>query len=123
MHGWILLALDVEAIEPAAVGDAAVVELRCWLAGLLGFAAPPRQIQHAFAPQGLSDVCWSERGRLAIHTWPEWGRATIDIWAPSADVVRRIEQLVPFLTSRFGLRVVASWRLEAPTAGPDQERR
>jgi S-adenosylmethionine/arginine decarboxylase-like enzyme len=126
MHGWTLLALDVEADEPAAFCDAAVAELRSWLADLLGFAALPRRVHHSFAPQGLSDVCWDQRGRIAIHTWPEWGKATIDLWAPAADVARRLDELIPQLASRYGLRVVAQWRSEAPdtvpTRGPGQGR-
>lgn len=110
MHGWTLVALDVEADAPAAICDAAVAELVAWLAGLLGFSDTARRINHVFSPQGLSDVCWSERGRVAVHTWPEWGRATIDVWAPSADVLRRLDGVEPILASRYGLRVVRRWR-------------
>ena len=121
MHGWTLLALDVEADAPAAIRDEAVADLLSWLSGLLGFAGTTRRINHAFSPQGLSDVCWGERGRIAIHTWPEWGRATVDIWAPGADVVRHLDDIVQLLASRYGLRVVALWRPEPPRlVGPGQ---
>jgi hypothetical protein len=123
MHGWTLLALDVEADAPAAIGDEAVADLLSWLAELLGFAGTTRRINHAFSPQGLSDVCWGARGRIAIHTWPEWGRATVDIWAPDADVVRHLDDLVPLLASRYGLRVVAVWRPEPPRLPDGSQRR
>jgi hypothetical protein len=122
MHGWTLLALDVEADAPAAICDEAVADLLSWLSARLGFADARCRIYHAFSPQGLSDVCWSERGRIAIHTWPEWRRATIDVWAPSADLARWLEEVEPVLAGRYGLRVVARSRVEPPPHARGQGR-
>lgn len=114
MHGWTLLALDVEADAPAAIRDDAVADLLSWLSARLGFADASCRVRHAFSPHGLSNACWSERGRIAIHTWPEWQRATIDVWAPSSDLARWLEEVEPLLAGRYGLRIVARVRLEPP---------
>jgi S-adenosylmethionine/arginine decarboxylase-like enzyme len=105
MNGWTLLALDVEAQDLRAVADAAAVRaLVAELAGLLEIELPS-QVEHVFAPQGVSHVRYGAQGRIALHTWPEWRLATIDVWALESAVAPRQEALLHALESRHGLRV------------------
>lgn len=38
-------------------------------------------IYHKFNPHGFTSVTLLEASHLSIHTWPEYGHATIDIYA------------------------------------------
>lgn len=35
---------------------------------------------HKFCPQGVSGVVVISESHLAIHTWPEWGYAAVDVF-------------------------------------------
>ena len=49
------------------------------------------RVIHEFAPQGLSVVVLGERARVAIHTWPEWRTASVDVWAASSSLESAIQ--------------------------------
>jgi S-adenosylmethionine decarboxylase len=74
-------------IEDALVGSAIV-------AG----ATVLHSYMHAFAPQGVSGVVVLAESHISIHTWPEKGVATLDIFmCGKADPVIATE----FLTQHF----------------------
>lgn len=67
--------------------------------------APPRAteclrlLEHRFEPQGVSLVLFGPRLRAVLHTWPEQGRATLDVVALdealAAELVRRLAAQLP----------------------------
>ena len=77
---WACLSMEVHAPafraldEPAQVGALAQA-----LAGYFGVELPVFT-HHRFVPQGVSCVRSGGAGSIAIHTWPEWGIATVDVW-------------------------------------------
>ena len=44
-------------------------------------------LEHRFQPQGVSLVLLGPQLRLALHTWPERGLATLDVLAPQAELL------------------------------------
>lgn len=59
-----------------AIGLQAIVR-RAVIAAGLGMS---EWLTHAFEPQGVSLLAFGPQGRLALHTWPELGVVTIDLW-------------------------------------------
>ena len=54
---------------------------------------------HKFSPQGVSGVVVIMESHIAIHTWPEYGYAAVDIFtcgdmdlAPGVEVIRTLLQ-------------------------------
>jgi S-adenosylmethionine decarboxylase len=54
---------------------------------------------HKFSPQGVSGVVVIMESHIAIHTWPEYGYAAVDIFtcgdmdlSPSVEVIRTLLQ-------------------------------
>lgn len=41
------------------------------------------ELTHSFEPQGLSVVASGDSCRLFVHSWPEHGVCTVDIYAPA----------------------------------------
>ncbi|XXF78661.1 S-adenosylmethionine decarboxylase [Myxococcaceae bacterium GXIMD 01537] len=60
--------------EPTQVGALAQAIARYFGAEL------PDVTHHHFTPQGVSCVRSGGAGAIAIHTWPEWSLATVDVW-------------------------------------------
>ena len=54
---------------------------------------------HRFAPQGVSGVVVIAESHLAIHTWPEFGIASIDLFSCSDRIAD--SALAPFLARAF----------------------
>jgi len=54
---------------------------------------------HRFAPQGVSGVVVIAESHLAIHTWPEYGIASIDLFSCTDRIADAA--LAPFLARRF----------------------
>jgi hypothetical protein len=51
-------------------------------------------VVHEFEPIGISWVRFSEMGRVALHTWPEQGLVSVDVWAEEPmDLVGRLATL------------------------------
>ena len=40
-----------------------------------------QDVVHQFEPSGTSWVRFSEAGRVALHTWPEKGLVSVDVWS------------------------------------------
>ncbi|MFN7133319.1 MAG: S-adenosylmethionine decarboxylase [Myxococcales bacterium] len=100
-RAWNHLLATLEAPSPAHAGfapDRLLQEVRGALAdaGLLA----PGEHAHRFEPQGFSFLGFGPEVRLALHTWPEHGLATLDLYAPDGG-----EALVASLVRRLGWRV------------------
>ena len=55
---------------------------------------------HRFAPQGVSGVIVIAESHLALHTWPEHGMASIDLFSCSEHL--DFARLVAVVTEKFG---------------------
>lgn len=103
---WACLAIDVEALDDAALSDSAIDRLGQGLVELLQLHLPHASA-HRFEPQGVSLVRFGHHGRLAIHTWPERNLATIDLWLRRTDISRAEAHVEQFLADRHNTRVTA----------------
>jgi S-adenosylmethionine/arginine decarboxylase-like enzyme len=97
--------MEVEAVHPDGLTNAAVEALADALAGYFELTLPC-VLAHRYVPQGLSVVRHGGEGRLALHTWPELNVATIDLWAPQNVLQDRVEALSGWLAERACHRVV-----------------
>jgi S-adenosylmethionine decarboxylase len=59
-----------------------------------------RSVFHAFNPIGVSGVVVISESHLAIHTWPEYGYAAVDVFTCGDTVDPRTAEA--FLRDRFG---------------------
>ena len=64
-------------------------------------------IFHSFSPHGISGVVVIAESHLAIHTWPEYGYAAVDVFTCGNTVKPQlaIEKLKEYLQARY-LKVV-----------------
>ncbi len=73
--------------------------------------APAERVHSlAWSPQGLSALWRLGHGRIVLHTWPERGLATVDLWAEVA-LLSRLEGALAEALAREG------WELEARRGG------
>lgn len=110
VHGPAFHALD----EPAQVGALAQA-----IAGYFG-AELPGFTHHRFVPQGVSCVRSGSAGSIAIHTWPEWGLATVDVWMDAERLEAGREGLDGWLRQTRQFRVVEARLVRH---GPESPRR
>ena len=53
-----------------------------------------QDVVHQFEPTGTSWVRFSEAGRVALHTWPEEGLVSVDVWSEQpVDLAGRLAEL------------------------------
>jgi S-adenosylmethionine/arginine decarboxylase-like enzyme len=96
VHGPAFHALD----EPVQVGALAQAIAGYFGAELPGFA------HHRFVPQGVSCVRSGSAGSIAIHTWPEHGLATVDVWMDAERLEQGRPGLEHWLREARGCRLV-----------------
>jgi S-adenosylmethionine decarboxylase len=66
--------------DPKVLNDVKQVE-RIMVEAALHAGAEVREVAfHMFSPQGVSGVVIISESHLAIHTWPEFGYAAIDVF-------------------------------------------
>lgn len=72
--------LELSGCDPKTIGSLAKVQ-RNMVRAALEAKAEVREIAfHKFNPQGVSGVVVIAESHLAIHTWPEFGYAAVDIY-------------------------------------------
>lgn len=72
--------LELSQCDPKIIGSLAKVQ-RSMVRAALEAKAEVREIAfHKFNPQGVSGVVVIAESHLAIHTWPEYGYAAVDIY-------------------------------------------
>jgi S-adenosylmethionine decarboxylase proenzyme len=72
--------LDLFGCDPALLRDAAFLQDLLERAARAARATVVRSVFHRFSPQGVSGVVVIQESHLTIHTWPERGTASIDIY-------------------------------------------
>jgi S-adenosylmethionine decarboxylase len=91
---WQLHTADVTGISARMLNDALLLEStlrRCLEAA--GFS-PAQWVSHQFEPRGASVVALGATLRLVVHTWPERGIATLDLWTSSLPAERIVDLCV-----------------------------
>ena len=66
--------------SPEILNDIVKIEKLMVDAALEAGAEVKEVIFHQFSPQGVSGVVVISESHLAIHTWPEFGYAAIDVF-------------------------------------------
>ncbi len=87
------LLADLHGCDPQLLNDVQRVEgILREAAGLAG-ATIVQGLFHAFMPQGVSGSLVISESHLAIHTWPEYGVASLDFFtcAPDVDTAAALE--------------------------------
>lgn len=79
---WRLATADLDGFPGLLLGDA--LRLRRAFERAFGGEAV-RWSHHEFSPQGVSMTGTAETIRIVVHTWPESGTSTIDVWSARAD--------------------------------------
>lgn len=76
--------------DPEVLNDRRLVE-ELMVEAALDAGAEVREVAfHKFAPQGVSGVVVISESHLAIHTWPEYGYAAIDVFTCGERVDPRV---------------------------------
>jgi S-adenosylmethionine decarboxylase proenzyme len=76
---------------------------------------PVGELFHAFAaPGGVTGVVLLAESHVAVHTWPELGRVTLDVFVCNlhSDNSARAQRVLAELESSFGAASVERHRLE-----------
>lgn len=104
VDGWQLTA-DLHGCSGAAVrSDAATLRTLALAAVRAAGLTPVGELFHAFGPDaGVTGVVLLAESHLALHTWPELGAATLDVYVCnlSADNGPRAEALLAALEAAF----------------------
>ena len=69
-----------------------------------------QSIFHLFSPHGVSGVIIISESHLAIHTWPEYGYAAIDLFTCGEDVDPW--KAYTFLKEKLGARHVSTMEMK-----------
>lgn len=77
---------EMYGCAPEILNDQDLVE-RIMVQAALEAGAEVREVAfHKFSPQGVSGVVVISESHLAIHTWPEFGYAAVDVFTCGARV-------------------------------------
>ena len=77
---------ELYGCSPEILNDRAKVEETMVNAALEAGAEIREVVFHQFSPQGVSGVVVISESHLAIHTWPEYGYAAVDVFTCGASV-------------------------------------
>jgi S-adenosylmethionine decarboxylase len=96
------LLAEYYGCDPSLLDDLAVVEELVLGAAAAAGAQVMAVRLHRFSPQGVSGMAILAESHLAVHTWPEHGFASIELYlcGSSADPQRGHEHLVARLRPR-----------------------
>jgi S-adenosylmethionine decarboxylase len=72
--------VDIYECDPARLNDPAAIREIMLEAARRAGATVVGDIFHHFNPQGVTGVVLLAESHLAIHTWPELGRAALDLF-------------------------------------------
>ncbi len=71
---------EVYGCEPATLNSVDLVQ-KVMVQAAIEAGAEVREVAfHKFSPQGVSGVVVISESHLAIHTWPEYGYAAVDVF-------------------------------------------
>ena len=93
------ILVDLFGCDPVLLSDEALVQRVMEDAARAARATIVRSVFHRFSPQGVSGVVVISESHLTIHTWPERGVASIDIYTSGARAEPRLA--LPVLRKGF----------------------
>lgn len=71
---------EMHGCDPRSLDDVAKVQ-RVFVDAAIKAGAEVREVAfHKFSPQGVSGVVVISESHLAVHTWPEYGYAAVDVF-------------------------------------------
>ena len=91
--------VDLYGCDPAALGEVARVQRILEDAARAARATIVRSVFHKFSPQGVSGVVVIAESHLTVHTWPELGVASVDIYTSGTTAEPRLA--LPVLRQGF----------------------
>jgi len=112
--------------EPDLMTDPNALRMLCLQAVRASGLQPVGELFHGFdsvapAPAGVTGVVLLAESHVAVHTWPELGMVTLDVYVCNRGIDNgsRAQQLLQALIGAFAPEQVQRHRLErgAPTAG------
>jgi len=119
------LLLDFYGCAPELIDDLEYLKDAMLKAAELAEATVVNHTFHRFSPQGVSGVVVIAESHLALHTWPEYGCVSVDLFTCSP--LMRAEAVAPFLKEAFAAQGVSEKKVlrgersgglaAAPTAG------
>lgn len=119
------LTADLGRCDPAGPIGAGPAELRALSLGAVADCGltPVGELFHAFDVGGVTGVVLLAESHLALHTWPELGAVTIDVYVcnVSGDNSARAEALMQRLLSAFAARRVDRHRVQRGTIGTSDD--
>ena len=121
MHGLHLTA-DLQGCDArrSVMTDTAALRTLCVSAVAGAGLTPVGELFHRFGDggQGVTGVVLLAESHLAVHTWPELGAVTLDVYVCNvgADNSSRAEHLLAALEAAFAPSSVERHRLQRGTA-------
>lgn len=118
------LTADLEGCDPAhaPMVDADALRRLCAAAVQQAGLTVVGECFHRFpAPGGITGVLLLAESHLAVHTWPEFGRVTVDVFVCNlrADNAARADTAMASLVAAFAPRRAAHQRLHRGAPAPD----
>jgi len=80
------LLVELYGCDPEILNDVKKVEKYMKEAALKAGSTIVQAIFHKFCPQGISGVVVIAESHLAVHTWPEYGYAALDLFTCGEEV-------------------------------------
>jgi spermidine synthase len=77
------ILVEFMGCQPEVLNDVATIERALTQAARIAGATIVDVSFHAFSPHGVSGVVVIQESHLAIHTWPEYGYAAVDLFTCS----------------------------------------
>lgn len=116
------LTADLRGCDPArpVMVDPGALRALCLAAVLSADLQPVGELFHRFpAPGGVTGVVLLAESHLAVHTWPELGVVTLDVYVCNrlADNSQRASALMAALEAAFGASDVQRGRLPRGSLG------
>jgi len=97
-EGWHIL-LELRGVPSATLNDRSTLEHALVESATKAGATVVQSVFHNFNPQGLSGVVVIAESHVAVHTWPEYGHASVDIFTCGDNEVA--ERIVEEVIARF----------------------
>lgn len=98
--------IEVSGCAPHVLDDMEKIKTIMLEAALKANAEVKEAIFHRFSPFGISGVVVISESHVAIHTWPEYGYAAVDIYTcgQEAEPLKALEYII----EKFGGKIVIS---------------
>ena len=102
--GGFHLILDLEGCTPRLLDSKRAMQRLCRQVARLMGARILRCGGHRFSPKGVTAFCIIEESHISIHTWPESGRAFVDVFTCQAHFNNRrtADFIIDFTEARGG---------------------